>query len=96
MTASHIELWLAIIGCIIGLGSLVFAAGRFAENVKANTTATEKLGAMIDGHLTWSAEIVREHDGRFHEHAVQIAQQGAQLAAQDTRITSLESGRGRK
>lgn len=63
----------------IAVGAVVFSAGRFAENVKANTTATEKLSVVIDGHLTWSAEIVREHDERFHDH--------------DTRIRSLESTR---
>lgn len=62
---------------IAGLGAVVFSAGRFTESVKANTLATEKLSEVIDGHLTWSAEIVREHDQRFHE--------------QDVRLTALEA-----
>jgi hypothetical protein len=61
---------------IVGVGAVVFAAGRFTESVKANTKATESLSTVIDKHLTWSAEIVREHDERFHDH--------------DTRITRVE------
>lgn len=59
-----------------GLGGLVFALGRFVESVKANTKATESLSTVIDKHLTWSAEVVREHDERFHDH--------------DTRLTRVE------
>jgi hypothetical protein len=65
-----------------GIGAMVFSAGRFTESVKANTKATESLSMVIDKHLTWSAEIVREHDERFHDH--------------DTRIRVLEEGKPRK
>lgn len=70
---------LEIVASIIAIGGVVFSAGRFTQSVKVNTEATEKLSAMIDGHLVWSAEVVREHDQRFHEH--------------DTRITRLEERR---
>jgi heme/copper-type cytochrome/quinol oxidase subunit 1 len=76
MTTQHLELLAAVIGAIVAVGTLVFMAGRFTESVKANTKATESLSMVIDKHLTWSAEVVREHDERFHEH--------------DTRITVLE------
>lgn len=65
-----------VAAAIVALGAVVFQGGRFTESVKANTKATEGLATVIDTHLTWSAEIVREHDDRFHEH--------------DTRITVLE------
>lgn len=81
-TTQIVELSLAVIGGAIALGTLVFSAGRFTESVKANTKATEGLSTVIDTHLTWSAQIVREHDERFHEH--------------DRRITVLEETRPRK
>ncbi len=74
--AQRVELILAIIGAAITLGTLIFMAGRFTESVKANTEATKSLSTVIDKHMTWSAEVVREHDERFHDH--------------DTRITLVE------
>jgi hypothetical protein len=74
------------VAAVSALGTLVFAAGRFAESVKANTKATDKLSDMIDGHLKWSAEIVREHDERFHD-------QASQIARVDARVTVLEGKR---
>lgn len=65
-----------IAASLIGIGAVVFGAGAFAENVKANTKATDKLSDVIDGHLTWSAEMARETAERFHEH--------------DTRLTVVE------
>jgi hypothetical protein len=57
---------------VAAVATIVFAAGRFIESVKANTKATDKLSEVIDGHLKWSVEIVREHDERFHEHDVRL------------------------
>ncbi len=82
MTASHLELMLAIIGAAVTLGTLIFMAGRFTESVKANTDATKSLSVVIDKHMTWSAEVVRDHDERFHQH--------------DTRITVLENKEARR
>lgn len=73
---------IGVLGGLIAIGAVVLSAGRFVESVKMNTKVTEKLGEMIDGHLKWSVEIVREHDERFHEH--------------DRRITVLEETRPRK
>jgi hypothetical protein len=73
----------------VALGTLVFSAGRFTESVRANTNAIEKLSEVIDGHLTWSAEIVREHDERFHDHDTRISEH-------DSRISRLEEDRRRR
>lgn len=58
---------------VVAVCAVVFSAGRFTQSVQANTKVTEKLGQIIDGHLTWSAQVVREHDERFHEHDTRIA-----------------------
>lgn len=57
---------------VIGIGGVVFSAGRFTESVKANTKATEKLAEVIDTHLTWSAEMAREVAEKFHEMDVRL------------------------
>lgn len=61
------------IAAVIAVAAVVFSAGKFTQSVKVNTTATEKLSEVIDGHLKWSAEIVREHDERFHDHDKRIS-----------------------
>lgn len=76
------------IGGLLAVGTVVFTAGRFTESVKANTKATEQLSVMIDGHLTWSAQIVREHDERFHDH-------DTRLSVHDTKIAALEENKRR-
>lgn len=59
---------LDVIGAVTGLagiGGIVFAAGRIAESVKANTTATDKLSALLDA-------MAREFTDRFHDHDKRI------------------------
>jgi hypothetical protein len=52
-------------GLVVAAGTLIFAAGRSSENIKANTKATENLSTMLDGHLTWSAQTAHDHDKRI-------------------------------
>jgi hypothetical protein len=77
-----VEVAAAAIGALVTLFGLVYTAGRFSENVKANTRATDKLSDVIDVHMTWSAEMVRESAEKFHDH--------------DKRITVLEEMAGSK
>lgn len=61
-----------VAGLAIAVGGLIFGAGKFSENVKANTRMTEKLSDALDKHFTWSAQVVKEHDERFHDHDKRI------------------------
>lgn len=56
----------------LAISAVIFSAGRFTESIKANTRVTEKLSDVIDKHLSWSAQVVKEHDERFHEHDIRI------------------------
>lgn len=56
---------LEVAGGCVTVGAVVFASGRFAEMIRSNTRATEKLSEVIDGHLKWSAEVFSDHDTRI-------------------------------
>lgn len=93
MTAADIELALAVLGAVLALAALIFSAGRFSENVKANTEATKDLSRVIDGHLTWSYQIVREHDKQFADQDKRISAADLKADHAHARIDDMQKER---
>ncbi len=71
--ATTIEAGAALIGILGGGVTFSFIVGKFTASVDANTKATEKLGTIIDGHLTWSAEKYLEATDKFAQIDKRIA-----------------------
>lgn len=70
--ATTVEAAAAACGFLGVVIAFVFQAGKFTQVVESNRQATDKLTNMIDGHLTWSAEMAREYSERFHDHDTRL------------------------